>query len=409
MARASRATSSARSAPTRACYAEHQLKGVVDAETGDAHRLRPRPDPAVPRPTRARASSPSRRSRRPCRTCRRRRRSSSPATWAPAPTRCSSSPASWCWRCTWRSWASPSPARPARSGRCAPRGSCRWRCIQSASSISHDAFTTAIALLVVSSALRALDPPEGTSTRALVIEALVLSALLGSVKPIVRGDRRALPAAAARRPPPHRPLAAGVRAGARRARVGAVERRRRATSGRPTPATSASRSTTSAQKHELLHQPWDFGADLVRTGYHELWHWVHTARSPSARASPQGPAILAVLCVAIYVVVVAAARPQPRRRSPLGWLQRGLILLVFLIGVVLVGVAELHLLDAARARPGGGHPTPLLHAAARAAPGGDRVVAVAAGRTPHAPRVPVPVLLAPTLVVFCVIVTFRMY
>jgi hypothetical protein len=50
---------------------------------------------------------------------------------------------------------------------------------QSASSISHDAFTTAIALVVVSSALRALDPPEGTSTRALVIEALVLSALLG--------------------------------------------------------------------------------------------------------------------------------------------------------------------------------------------------------------------------------------
>ena len=29
------------------------------------------------------------------------------------------------------------------------------------------------------------------------------------------------------------------------------------------------------QKHELLHKPWDFGVDLVRTGYHELWHWVH--------------------------------------------------------------------------------------------------------------------------------------
>jgi hypothetical protein len=55
---------------------------------------------------------------------------------------------------------------------------------QSASSISHDAFTTAIALVVVSSALRALDPPEGTSTRALVIEAVILSALLGSVKPM---------------------------------------------------------------------------------------------------------------------------------------------------------------------------------------------------------------------------------
>jgi hypothetical protein len=36
---------------------------------------------------------------------------------------------------------------------------------QSASSVSHDALTTAISLLVLSSALRALDPPDGTSAR----------------------------------------------------------------------------------------------------------------------------------------------------------------------------------------------------------------------------------------------------
>ncbi len=72
---------------------------------------------------------------------------------------------------------------------------------QSASSISHDAFTTAVALLVVSSALRALDPPEGTTTRALVIEALVLSAVLGSVKPayVVIAGLYLLPLLGARR------------------------------------------------------------------------------------------------------------------------------------------------------------------------------------------------------------------
>ncbi len=110
---------------------------------------------------------------------------------------------------------------------------------QSASSISHDAFTTAIALVVVSSALRALDPPEGTSTRALVIEAILLSAVLGSVKPMYVVIAGVVPAAAARLEasgrergsgrgaPSHRPLAARVRADRRRGGDGAVERVRR--------------------------------------------------------------------------------------------------------------------------------------------------------------------------------------
>ena len=55
---------------------------------------------------------------------------------------------------------------------------------QSASSLSPDAFTNAVALLVVSSALRALDPPTRVTTaKQLVIEAALLSALLGMCKP----------------------------------------------------------------------------------------------------------------------------------------------------------------------------------------------------------------------------------
>ena len=98
---------------------------------------------------------------------------------------------------------------------------------QSASSVSHDALTTAVSLLVLSSALRALDPPEGTSNRALFVEALLLSAALGLCKPIyvviafcyllpLLGPRRAQGA-----------LAARVRADPRRDRVGGVEQGRR--------------------------------------------------------------------------------------------------------------------------------------------------------------------------------------
>ena len=54
---------------------------------------------------------------------------------------------------------------------------------QSASSLSPDAFTNAVALLVVSSALRALDPPAHTTAKQLVVEAALLSALLGMCKP----------------------------------------------------------------------------------------------------------------------------------------------------------------------------------------------------------------------------------
>ena len=37
---------------------------------------------------------------------------------------------------------------------------------QASASLSHDAMTLAVAFVVVSSALRVLDPPDGTSTRA---------------------------------------------------------------------------------------------------------------------------------------------------------------------------------------------------------------------------------------------------
>jgi hypothetical protein len=276
---------------------------------------------------------------------------------------------------------------------------------QSASSISHDAFTTAIALVVVSSALRALDPPEGTSTRALVIEALILSALLGSVKPmyVVIAGLYLLPLLGARRRTDRWPLVFAPVLGVL---VSALWNASAGDVWKTDAGYFFIKVDDVTQKHELLHSPWDFGVDLVRTGYHELWHWV-TQPFTVGSSVTAGPGILAVLCVAIYVVssVQRARREAP---APLGWLQRALILLAFIVGVVLIGAANyIYWTPPGLDRVEGIQPRyfmPLLV-----------LLPVAVGSLPWKwadtarARVPIPLLLAPTLVVFCAIVTFRMY
>jgi uncharacterized membrane protein len=288
---------------------------------------------------------------------------------------------------------------------------------QSASSISHDAFTTAIALVVVSSALRALDPPAGTSTRALVVEALLLSAVLGSVKPmyVVIAGLYLLPllrpkradasegGVAGRRPTDRWPLVfAPV--------VGVVVSVLWNASAGDVWKTDAGffniKVDDVTQRHELLHRPWDFGVDLLRTGYHEVWHWVHQPFTVGSSVT-HGPAILAVLGLVIYAVS-SLQRARAESTAPLGWLQRTLILLAFVIGVVLIGAANyVYWTPPGLARVEGIQPryfVPLLV-----------LLPVAIGSLPWKwadtarARVPIPVLLAPTLAVFCAIVTFRMY
>jgi Predicted membrane protein (DUF2142) len=288
---------------------------------------------------------------------------------------------------------------------------------QSASSISHDAFTTAIALVVVSSALRALDPPEGTSTRALVIEAVLLSAVLGSVKPVyvVIAGLYLLPLLG----PKRAEASEGVVGAPRRTDrwplvfapvVGVVATVLWNLSAGDVWKTDAGYFNIAVddvtQKHELLHRPWDFGVDLVRAGYHELWHWV-TQPFTVGPSVTSGPAILAILCVVIYAVS-SLQRARAEAPAPLGWLQRVLILLAFLIGVVLIGAANyIYWTPPGLDRVEGIQPryfVPLLV-----------LLPVAIGSLPWKwadtarARVPIPVLLAPTLVAFCAIVTFRMY
>ena len=208
---------------------------------------------------------------------------------------------------------------------------------QSASSISHDAFTTAIALVVVSSALRALDPPEGTSTRALVIEALVLSAVLGSVKPayVVVAGLYLLRSSGARRRTDRWPLVfAPV--------LGVIVTVLWTSSAGNVWKTDAGyfniKVDDVTQKHELLHHPWDFGA---RPRAHRLRRAVALGAPAVHRRAERHrrSAILAVLAIAIYAVS-SVQRARTEALVPLDWLQRILILLAFLLGVVLIGVAN---------------------------------------------------------------------
>jgi hypothetical protein len=276
---------------------------------------------------------------------------------------------------------------------------------QAAPSMSHDAFTTAMALLVTSSALRALDPPAGTSTRALVIEAVLLSAVLGSCKPIyvVVAGLYLLPLLGRRRRNDRWPLVFAPVAGVLvtvvcNAAIGDVWKTDAGYFG--------VHVDESAQQHALLHRPWDFAADLARTAFHQGWEWTHTFVSvgPSVTA---GPALLAVLALLIYGAT-SLQRDRAEAQPGLDWWQRGLVLLLLLAGVVLVAGAQYvswtppgrSRIELVQAR----FFMPLLV-----------LVPVAIGPLPvrwlgaAKAKLPVAALLTPVLVVFCVLVAFRMY
>jgi len=276
---------------------------------------------------------------------------------------------------------------------------------QAAPSVSHDAFTTAMALLVVSSALRALDPPPGTTTRALLIEALILSAILGLCKPmyIVVAGLYLLPLIGRRRRTDRWPLVFAPVLGLATTLAwnAAVSDLWKTDAGY-----FGIKVDESAQKHALLHEPWDFVGDLGRTIVHQLWYWAHTQVTvgPSVTA---GPAFLAVLGLAVYGVT-ALLRHRTEPAAPLDWLQRGLIVVVFLAGSLLIAVANfLYWTEPNSSQVGGIQPRyfmPLL-VLIPVAIGPLRFRWMDMGKA----RFPVPVLLVPTLIVFCVILTFRMY
>ncbi len=207
---------------------------------------------------------------------------------------------------------------------------------QSASSLSPDAFTNAVALLVVSSALRALDPPEGFTPKALIVEAALLSALLGMCKPayVVVAGCYLLPLIGPRE------RRAKLWALAPAAAVGVVVTfvwneivgdlwRTDATffGIRPDPP---------ARKHDLFTAPWHFVADAARTVPDQAGDWMRGlwGVGPSVTHSRD-----IVIVVAVVIFVLVSIQHDAHEPPPFSWLQRGLLLVVFVVGMALVFAA----------------------------------------------------------------------
>lgn len=207
---------------------------------------------------------------------------------------------------------------------------------QSASSLSPDAFTNAVALLVVSSALRALDPPASATPKQLVVEAALLSALLGMCKPayVVVAGCYLLPLLGSRE------RRAKLWALAPAAAVGVVV----TLAGNEivgdlwrTDATYFGiRPDPPARKHDLFTAPWHFVADAARTVPDQLWDWLKGLWGVGPSVT-DWPGIVIVVVVVLFVLVsIQHDRDEP---PPFDWLQRGLLLVVFVIGMTLVFAA----------------------------------------------------------------------
>ena len=276
---------------------------------------------------------------------------------------------------------------------------------QSASSLSHDAMTTAVAILVVSSALRALDPPPGVTPRALVIEAVALSALLGLCKPtyVVIAFAYLLPLLGSRE---RRARLWGLApAAAFGVVVSVVWNQIVGNLWRTDSTYFGIRPNPPERRHELLTTPWHFAADALRTVPDQTWDWLKGLWGVGPSVT-NWPAVVIVVAVLLFVAV-ALQRDRDEPRSLL-WSQRALVLLLFVIGSALVFAANYvywttpgdDTINGIQAR----YLVPLL-ALLPVAVGTPRLRALAARDA----RFPVAVLLVPFFVVFAVSVTFRMH
>jgi hypothetical protein len=201
---------------------------------------------------------------------------------------------------------------------------------------SHDSITTAVALLVVSSALRALDPPAGVTNRQLVVEAVLLSVLLGTCKPVyvVMAGLYLLPLLGRDRRPDLWPIVVAPVAGvltsvALNELVGDQWR------------TDADyfgiRPDAAARRDELTSAPWNFAADSVRTVWHEAWNWLEGLWGVGPSVTHWPAAVIAVGVVLYLAVSLQRDRDEPRG---LHWSQRGLVLVVLLAAMAMILAAN---------------------------------------------------------------------
>ena len=176
---------------------------------------------------------------------------------------------------------------------------------QSGASVSHDTMTTAVALFVLSSALRTVDPPDGVTPRQLLMEALLASTVLGLCKPayVVVAFCYLLPLLGPRRRPELRLLALAPLLGVVVSLgwnqiVGDLWKTDAGYFG--------VRADPSHQKHELITAPWHFAGDALRTVFEQVTDWAQSLVEvgPSVTHWPWG---LAVVMLLVFVGASAGA------------------------------------------------------------------------------------------------------
>jgi uncharacterized membrane protein len=274
---------------------------------------------------------------------------------------------------------------------------------QASASASHDAVTIALSLLVVSSALRLSDEPDVTF-RAALLEALVVTSLLAACKPgyIVLSACYLLPLLGAARRRGWWPLlvvpVVGVLVSVLwNEAVGGLWRTDADLFG---VAVDPDR-----QRSLLLHEPWTFGAAVVRTLGEDLWEWGKglITLGPSVAVWPT-VGVLAALVVLALVSVQRVDREPPS----LEWTRRVLLSIVFVVGCVLVLGAQYVYWSVPGADVVGGMQArffvPLLV-----------LVPIVVGprrggwAAPAEARIPLTILLVPFYIALLVTITFRVY
>jgi hypothetical protein len=213
---------------------------------------------------------------------------------------------------------------------------------EAGASVSHDVFNLAIVLLVVSSAVRMIDPERRAGLRSMIIEASALSAVLAFCKPTYAIVALAylLPILAEPRRRELWWLALPVGG----ALVASLVWNQAVEHLWASDAELFGIMTDPAlQRRELLHQPWDFVTATARAMVRGVPNWLRDLFGANPRFSNEYPRYVEwwrpVQLVALVLLGAVAVAPGAARRLPLRGSQRVLLGAIFVLGVLVVFVA----------------------------------------------------------------------
>ena len=91
------------------------------------------------------------------------------------------------------------------------------------------------------------------------------------------------------------------------------------------------------RRHELLTEPWHFVADSIRTVPDDFWYWMKGLFGVGPSVTDWPGIVTGIAIVIFAVIAIQHDRDEPRSFR---LIERGLVLLTFLLGVALVFAAN---------------------------------------------------------------------